>query len=268
MLDKANKLKGYKLHALDGEIGKVKEFYFEDSLWRIRYLVADTGGWLTGRRVLISPHALTAVNKEKQHIAVNLTKKQIEGSPSLSSDEPVSRQFEENYFGYYGLPSYWNDPYLLGFHPDIPPECERSGKAGVIGKKRDHHLRSTDDVIGHHIQAEDGVTGHVADFIIDDEAWAVRYLIIDTRNWWPGKKILISPHWINRISWEELKVFVNLPRKAIRKSPVYSEESLVTRDYEAALHEHYDRKGYWTLEPAGKDSSAELAHHHNKKPRK
>jgi uncharacterized protein YrrD len=106
MLSKAKTLKGYKLNSLDGEIGKVKEFYFDDRHWTIRYLVADTGNWLTGRQVLISPYALVAVSKEEQHITIDLTKKQIEASPSLNSDKPVSRQFEQAYYGYYGYPMY------------------------------------------------------------------------------------------------------------------------------------------------------------------
>jgi len=117
------------------------------------------------------------------------------------------------------------------------------------------HLRSTNDVRGHDIQAVDGEIGHVEDFIIDDETWTIRYLIIDTRNWWPGKKVLVSPQWIESVSWDELKVFVNLTREAIQQSPEYTEESLLTRDYEAALHRHYSRPGYWADEPASKKPS-------------
>ena len=95
-------IKGYRLDGLDGEIGKVKEFYFDDTYWTIRYLVADSGNWLSDRQVLISPHALFAVNKEEQKIAINLTKKQIEDSPPLDSDKPVSRQYEKTYYMYYG----------------------------------------------------------------------------------------------------------------------------------------------------------------------
>ena len=112
MLYKAKSLLDYKLESLEGEIGRVKEFYFDDHHWTIRYLVADTGNWLTGRQVLISPYALVAVDKEKQHITVDLTKKQIENSPSLDSDKPVSRQFEESYTGYFGWPIYWAGPYM------------------------------------------------------------------------------------------------------------------------------------------------------------
>ena len=119
MLCKAKTVKGYKLDSLDGEIGSVKEFYFDDQHWAIRYLVADTGNWLTGRQVLISPYALGVVNQGKQSISINLTNKQIEKSPSLASDKPVSRQFEVSYYGYYGWPVYWDGPYMWGPYPNI-----------------------------------------------------------------------------------------------------------------------------------------------------
>jgi hypothetical protein len=251
MLSKAKTLKGYKLDSLDGEIGKVKEFYFDDQHWAIRYLVADTGTWLTDRQVLISPYALLAVNKEEQHISIDLSKKQIEDSPSLNTDKPVSRQFEQAYYGYYGWPIYWGGPYMWGNYPYIVLDREKLKEANRAEKASwDPHLRSTQDVSGHHIQAADGEIGHVDDFIIDDGTWAIRYLIIDTRNWWPGKKVLVSPQWIERVSWDELKVFVNLTRETIKQSPEYTEESLLTRDYETALHRHYNRQGYWVDEPS------------------
>jgi uncharacterized protein YrrD len=257
MLNRAKALKGYKLDSLDGEIGKVKEFYFDDRHWAIRYLVADTGNWLTGRQVLISPYALVAVIEGEQQIAVDLTKKQIEDSPSLNSDKPVSRQFEEAYYGYYGWPAYWDGSYMWGYYsyPSIVRDREKWRESTQNEKAWDPHLRSTQDVSGHHIQAADGEIGHVEDFIIDDETWAIRYLIIDTRNWWPGKKVLVSPQWIERVSWSESKVFVNLPRETIKQSPEYTEESLLTRDYETGLHRHYNRKGYWVDEPVAREHS-------------
>ncbi len=252
MLIKAKTLKGYKLHSLDGEIGEVKEFYFDDRHWTIRYLVADTGNWLTGRQVLISPHALAAVSKEDQHLAINLTKKQIEDSPSLDSDKPVSRQFEESYYGYYGWPMYWTGPYMWGYYPVAMRQLEDQGKTTQSEEKWDAHLRSTHDVSGHHIQSTDSEIGHVEDFFIDDETWAIRYLIIDTHNWWPGKKVLISPKWIKEVSWNEAKVYVNLPGETIKQSPEYKEDALITRDYETSLHQYYKRQGYWEEEPAAK----------------
>ena len=255
MLTKTKTLQGYTLDSLDGEIGKVKEFYFDDQHWTIRYLVVDTGNWLPGRQVLISPYALLAVSKEEQHIGINLTKKQIEDSPSLNSDKPVSRQFEQAYYGYYGWPMYWGGPYMWGAYPYLVRDPEQWRESTQGEKAWDPHLRSTYDVSGHHIQAADGEMGHVEDFIIDDETWAIRYLLIDTRNWWPGKKVLVSPHWIERVSWSESKVFVNLSRETIKQSPEYTEESLLTREYETGLHRHYNRQGYWVDEAAAKAQS-------------
>jgi hypothetical protein len=248
MLCKAKTLTDYKLESLDGEIGKVKEFYFDDRHWTIRYLVADTGNWLAGRQVLISPYALNSVIKSEKHLSVDLTKKQIKDSPSLNNDKPVSSQFEESYYEYYGWPMYWSGPNMWGTYHYIERNREKWGKFNRGEKAWDRHLRSTHAVSGYHIQALDGEIGHVEDFIIDDETWAIRYLVVGTRNWWPGKRVLVSPQWIERVSWNESKVFVNLDRETIKQSPEYTEESLLNRDYEIGLHRHYNRKGYWVDE--------------------
>ena len=245
MLCKIKTLMGYKLDTLNGEIGTVKEFYFDDQHWTIRYLVADTGNWLTGKQVLISPYALVDVNKVDQLVAINLTKKQIEDSPSLDSDKPVSRQFEEAYYGYYEWPMYWDGPLMWGTYPNIVRDCEKWRECSQGEKAWDPHLRSTQEVSNYNIQATDGEIGHVEDFVIDDESWAIRYLIIDTQNWWPGKKVLVSPQWIERVSWSESKIFINHARETIKQSPEYTEESSITRDYETGLHRHYKRHGYW-----------------------
>jgi uncharacterized protein YrrD len=252
MLYKAKSLKGYKLNSRDGEIGKIKEFYFDDRFWTIRYLVADTGNWLPGRQVLISPYALGVVNSEAEDISVDLTKKQIEDSPSLDSDKPVSRQFEQAYYGHYGYPIYWAGLCAWGYYPypaRVPEQWEKPSKEE---KAWDPDLRSTNDVSGHHIQGTDGEIGHVEDFFIDVQTWTIRYLIVDTHNWWPGKKILVSPQWIERISWGERKVFVNLLRETIKNSPEFKEESLLSRAYETGLHRHYNRPGYWADELAAR----------------
>jgi len=255
MLSTAGTLKGYKLDSLDGDIGKVKEFYFDDQYWTVRYLVADTGSWLSGKQVLISPYALVGVVKEEKHLSVDLTKKQIEDSPALDTDKPVSRQFEQDYYGYYGWPNYWSGEYMWGSYPYIMRNRERWSEVCNAEKGWDPHLRSTHQVTGYHIQATDGEVGHVEDFIMDDETWTIRYLIVATRNWWPGKKVLVSPHWIERVSWSESKVFLNLSRETIKQSPEYTEESLLTRDYETGLHRHYDRKGYWVDEMAAHENA-------------
>jgi len=250
MLDKATELHGYKLDSLDGEIGKVKDFYFDDRFWTIRYLIADTGNWLTGRQVLISPYALAAANRVARNIAVNLTKDQIENSPSLGSDKPVSRQFENYYYGYYGWPGYWGGPFSWGPYPYIALEAKKPGDLTQHRKEWDRHLRSTGQVTGYHVKAVDGAIGHVEDFLVDEKTWAIRYLIIDTKNWLPGKRVLISPEWIETVSWSEASVFVNVPRDIIKQSPEYYNELSLTRDYETLLHRHYNRQGYWVDEPA------------------
>jgi uncharacterized protein YrrD len=245
MLSTVKSLKGYQLDCLDGEIGNVKEFYFDDRHWTIRYLVANTGTWLIGRQVLISPYALLAINKVERNIAINLTKDRIKDSPALDTDKPVSRQFEQDYYGYYGWPTYWDGPSSWGSHPCLEPDRAKWAQTNPGGKPWDHHLRSTHAVTGYVIQAQNGELGQVEDFIMDDETWAIRYLIINIGTWLSGKRVLISPQWIEQVSWSESKVLVNLPRQTIKGSPEFTGESLITRDYEIGLHAHYNRPGYW-----------------------
>lgn len=248
MLQRAKELSGYTLGATDGEIGKVAEFYFDDQSWTIRYLVADTGGWLSGRQVLISPYALDPADKDSKIIPVDLTRAQIEKSPALASDRPVSRQYEGDYYSYYGWPGYWGGPYTWGLNAYPMRGPARWSEASRLDRNEDPHLRSTEAVTGRDIQAQDGGIGHVKDFVIDDETWTIRYLIVDTQNWWPGKKVLISTQWIERISWEESKVFINLTREAIKQGPEYTDQTLLTRDHEIKLYGHYNREGYWAAD--------------------
>lgn len=250
MLSKTQTLKGYVLSCTDGEIGKVEEFYFDDDYWTIRYLVADTDNWLGDQQVLISPYAIGAVHAEDRRIDIDLTKNQIEASPPLNSDKPVSRRFEEDYFGYYGWPRYWGGPYVKGSYPRVAGDQKNRATSTEAEKDWDPHLRSTRDAIGHTIEATDGNIGHVEDFIVDVETWKIRYLIADTRNLWPGKKVLIATRWIERLSWAESKVYVDLHRDAVEHSPSYTDEAILTRDYEIGLHRHYDRQGYWVASPA------------------
>lgn len=246
MLIKAKSLKGYVLQGRDGDIGSVKEFYFDDRHWAIRYLVADTGSWLTERQVLISPYALQEANPEKRRLVIDLTKKQIEDSPPLDTDKTVSQQYEETYYRYYGWPVYWTGSSMWGYYPIIVRDREKWQATDVGDKTWNPHLRSTRAVSGYTIKANDGEIGHVDDYILDDETWAIRYLVVDTRNWLPGKKVLISPTWIERISWDESTVIINLSREAIKLSPEYSEAALLTQEYETDLHGYYNRLGNWT----------------------
>lgn len=250
MLYKAKKLIGYTLKGIDGEIGTVKEFYFDDKHWSIRYLIADTGTWLSYRQVLISPYAITGLNNEERHVEVELTKEQIENSPSISHDKPVSQQFENEYYNYYNWPMYYSGSLVWGSYPYpyIPKDWKDKKETNHLEKCWNPSLRSSNIVSKYNIQAIDGEIGHVEDFIIDTKAWMIRYLVVDTKNWLPGKKVLISTKWFERISWGEGKVFVNLSLESIKESPEYSEELLLERDYEAQLHKHFNLQGYWTDE--------------------
>jgi hypothetical protein len=248
MLVRAKTLRGFGLHCLDGDIGTMEEFYFDDQFWVVRYLIANTQGWLKGRQVLISPCALRKVFMDEKRIELELSKNEVENSPSLEYDKPVSRQLEEAYCRYYGWPLYWSGQFMWGYYPYVALGNEEWNQPEESEKSWDPHLRSTASVTGHNIQATDGEIGHVEDFVVDVESWSIRYLVIATRNLWPGKHVLVSPRWIERVSWTESKVFVGLSREAIKNSPEYIQETSITREYERNLHDHYGHPGYWTGE--------------------
>lgn len=253
MLKSVMHLQGVAIQATDGEIGKVDEFYFDDESWAIRYLVVNTSRWLDGRLVLVSPISLAQRGGESKRLDVALTKKQIENSPHIDTHKPVSRQHEAIFMGYYGYPYYWggSDLWGLGSYPaglTVRREAVTAAEAteARAGKEpTDSHLRTTQEVAGYHIEVTDGEIGHVKDFIIDDETWAIRYLEVDTRNWWPGKKVLVSPAWIDTVSWPDSKVYVNLSRQTIKSGPEYIESMPITREFEKKLYDHYGRPAYW-----------------------
>ncbi len=253
MLIKAKTLKGYKLHCLDGEIGTVTEFVFDDSRWTIRYVAIETGNWLMDRQVLIPPQAITEANETSKYITVNLTKKQIEESPLLYKEIPISRQFESTYQQYYGLPTYWNGPNIWVPDPSMLNDTAAYKEALLGDKELAPGLRSTDYVKGSRVHATDGEIGHISDFIIDDKTWEIRYLVIYTHNWLPGKNVIVSPEWINHIGLDEFAIYVNVNREAIKFSPEYTDETELNRDYEHGLHQHYERKGYWDDSIVNKD---------------
>jgi uncharacterized protein YrrD len=263
MLRNTKDLRGLTVRATDGDIGTVDDFYFDDESWAIRYLTVETGGWLGGRQVLISPISVIDANWQDRRLDVALSKKRVEKSPDIDTHQPVSRQHETAWLGYYGYPNYWGGPYMWGpaFYPaglTIPETHSAEALADKVRREStDSHLRSTKAVTGYYIGATDGEIGHVDDFVVDDEAWAIRYIEVATRNWWPGKKVFVSPAWIDRVSWAESKVFVNLSRETIKGAPEYVESPHITREYENRLFAHYQRSPYW-LHEGGHPSSHSL----------
>jgi hypothetical protein len=226
MLRSIKQLYGDKLGALDGEIGHVKDFYFNDQNWAVRYVVADTGSWLPERQVLISPHAFGSLDRTEKVLRVNLTRKQIEGSPSIESHKPVSRQYEEEYHRYYGWPYYWQGGGLWGMGgfpilelPPIPLPSEPATASGPQPERADAHLRNTQAVNGYHLQATDGIIGHVCDFMMDDKSWAIGQLVIKIGHRFSGKEVLIPTSKVARISFDESTVFINLTKDAVEQSP-------------------------------------------------
>jgi hypothetical protein len=228
MLRSIKQFLGDKLGASDGEIGQVKDFYFDDQNWAVRYLVADTGTWLTGRQVLLSPHSLGCLDQAGKVLRAKLTRKQIENSPSIELHKPVSRQYEEEYYRYYGWPYYWQGDGLWGMSGfpilELPVKSLPSEQAAAIDPKRkraDAHLRSTQKVKGYHLQASDGIVGYVCDFMMDDQSWAIGQLVIKTGHRFTGKEVQIPVSKVDRISYEESTVFVNLTKAAVEQSPAH-----------------------------------------------
>ncbi|MEO7549361.1 MAG: PRC-barrel domain-containing protein [Ramlibacter sp.] len=241
--------------ATDGAIGHVKAAFFDDRSWTLRYVAVDTGKWLSGREVLISPYAVRQALGSGKNIDVSLTRDQVKASPEIDTHQPVSRQHELAFTDYYAYPQYWEGAGMwgMGDYPLLPsyaPTPEEMA-ARAAAHQRDFqanevHLRSSVKVAGYEIHATDGTIGHVQDFVFDDESWAIRYLLVDTRNWWPGgRKVLIATRWIESIDWSSSTVQVNLTREQVKASPEYHEAQPIARDYEKRLHDAYSRTGYW-----------------------
>ncbi|TMG42865.1 MAG: PRC-barrel domain containing protein [Chloroflexi bacterium] len=252
MLRSMTDLKGFTIGATDGDMGHVEAFYFDDTSFTVRHLVVKTAGWLSDRKVLVSPIALRDVDWDGRRINVALSKTQVEQSPPIDAEEPVSRQQEVEYYGYYGYPFYWAGPYLWGaYQYPVPPTDARSSleeERPASWSERtdgDPHLRNSGNVIGYHIAATDGDIGHVEDFLVDDTTWAIRYMVVDTSNWWFGKKVLVSPGWVAGVDWNDSKLHVDMTREQIKNAPEYDPSELPRREYEMRLYDYYGRPGYW-----------------------
>lgn len=273
MLRSMSDLQNYAIGATDGSIGHVEDFYFDDQAWVIRYLVVKTGAWLAGRKVLISHIAVGKPNWNERVLPVAITKAQVKNSPDIDTDKPVSRQHEQDYIGYYGYPDYWGSTGMWGmeYYPgDLLAlsgqggtdtqsriaRAEAEARAGVATTKpkgdEDPHLRSCKAVIGYRIESADGEIGHVTGLLVDEETWAIRYMIVNTSSWWFGHQVLIAPQWINDLRWAEQLVSVHLTQQAVKTSPPFTSTQELNRAHEADLYEHYGRLRYW---PPQRESS-------------
>jgi hypothetical protein len=262
MLRTIKDLEGYTVSASDGDVGHVKDCYFDDEAWVIRYFVVGTGEWLRSRRMLISPLSIGEPTSLGKILPVSITREQVKNSPDIDTDKPVSRQHEIGYYGYYGYPYYWGGTGLWGGANYPGTLLTGVGYDGFNGEYRnrrvnaalpdgehrptDQHLRSCNAVSTYRVHASDGDLGHVKGLLVDERTWSIRYMIVDTSNWWLGHSVLISPEWIDGVSWINEKVSIDLTRQAIKGAPAYDPTVQLNRDDELGIYRHYGRTGYWT----------------------
>jgi len=254
MLRNASAIHGYAIAASDGHLGTVSDFLFDDASWLVRWLVVDTGTWLSGRKVLLPAFALGHLDPEKREFSVRLTMQQVKDSPNIDTKRSVSRQMETSIYNYYGWSPYWNAGLYMGGYgygygygggaigPLSARESMRRDEDIAASRRNDDdpHLRSTEAIAGYHLHASDGEIGHVEDFLVEDADWSIHYLIIDTKNWWPGKRVLVSPRSVTQIDWTNSLVKIDVDRQTVKASPAYDASATVDRDYERNFHSYYD----------------------------
>lgn len=248
MLRNAWNIQGYAILASDGTIGTIGDLLFDDASWFVRWLVVDTGSWLSCRRILLPSSALASLDSEQMQCSINLTMQQIKDGPHINTERPVSRQMENKIFGHYGYNPYWNHDYAyrgglghMGGAELISPGLRSEGAITTAqGHCDDIHLRSFEEVEGYHIHASDGEIGHVADFLIEENDWTIRYLVVDTQTWWPGKKVLISPHYLRCIAWGNRLLKFRVNREKLKGGPEYHFSVPIDRAYEKKYQAYYD----------------------------
>lgn len=256
MLLAISSLKGFAIEAEDGSIGTASDFLFDDRTWKLRWMVVDTGGWLAGRKVLVHPSAIGPLDYSGEHLVVRLTRQQVKDSPDILNDAPVSRQMQDNLYGYYGWNPLWGGSNYLGGYPygmGFPSASARpydevavleADRANARLDDADPHLRSTSAVTGYHIHATDGSIGHIENLMVETDNWGIRYLVVDTRNWWFGKQVLLSPYAVKQINWTDREVVVNVSRDQVKASPSWDPAAIIDRPYEERLHGYYGWPGY------------------------
>jgi hypothetical protein len=246
MLIDAGELMDYVLHEEDGELGRCKDFLFDVRDWTVRYVVAETGTWLTGRKVLLPPGKIKDPDFSDRRLPVTLTKEQIKGSPPLHEHEPVSRQYEIMWSDYYGISEYWLEEDKIGMTENPTAVLVAEQESASPGEKQEEtHIFSIAELTGATIVASDGDIGHLADFLLDLKAWKVRYAIVDTRNWLPAKQVCVSVTCVEWVDPSRKRVGIGLSKEKIRNSPEYNPVEHMTEAYQVVLHDYYGWPKYW-----------------------
>lgn len=227
MLHLAHKVTGAAVRGVDGDIGTLEDFYFEEDRWTIRYLLIDTGKWFSGKRVLISPMSVPD-GWGRDGVRLTLTKDQVWNSPEIKEGE-LSREGEDQVLMYYGYPDYWGAASIWGNFDSPTALVARAAPAAkgtttAVKNRIDpeaRHLRSIKKSTGYHLHARDGEIGHVDDFLIGQESWRIRYLLVDTSNWIGGRSVIVSPELVEGIDKERNLLHVGAERKMIQEAPEF-----------------------------------------------
>jgi len=206
--------------------------------------------------VLISPMSVRhdGEGDRDQLLTLSLTRAEIRQGPEYDRTRPFTRDHELLLLGHYGYPAYWTGPFLWGAlpaarpptQPAADPPAGRRATEAAVEETGDLGLANSDDILGIHLHATDGEIGHVEDFLSEDLTWSIRYLVIDTSNWWIGKQVLISPDWVDRVDWPAGKLHIGLERASVKEAPEYDGITPPMRETEGALYRHHRRPPYWT----------------------
>jgi hypothetical protein len=272
MLRTSGDILEFAVDSTDGMIGHVRDLYFDDFTWVIRYFVVNTGSWLTGRKVLISPISAGLPDWSGRVLPVTITMDQVRSSPLIDTDKPVSRQHEADLHNHYSHPYYWHRSDIWGTGLYAAQLVSGIGYGGAASEIRlrtaqasreerqnrsslpaDPHLRSCKAVSGYRVSANDGEIGHVTGLLVEEETWAIRYVIVDTSNWWLGHRVLVAPDWIKDVRWAEQQVSVDLSRQDLKYSPPYTNGELLDRSAETRLFLHHGRPNYWQKDSVAGD---------------
>jgi hypothetical protein len=258
MLRSIRKFRGHSIAATDGDIGKVDDVLFDVQHWTVRYIVVDTGTWLSGRRVIVSPVAFAGVDWRTGNVELRLTREQIESSPPLDAERPLSRSDERKHFRHYGWPFYWGGPGIWGTgvtpaelaiaadHPGVMREAAEEHEEAL--SESDPNLGSAREMLDYRLETLDGSAGNINDLLIDDEGWDIRYLAVGSGEWFNSDHVLLAPQWIARVNETKRAVYTDLTRDDVRQGPAWDPRRPMDRDFERHLHQHMDRPGYWRAE--------------------
>ena len=263
MLFAVSGLIGCEVHANDGAVGAVKDFLFDDQTWKLRWVAVNAGDWLAGRRVVflhpsaIAPLVLPPKPKlpmmsqgETLTLAVDLTRGQIEAGPHAHQDNPVTRDMEGLLYDYYGWDPYWGASHFGGAvlanveSKIVEGAARRTVEAQTPPLDGADHLHAVTEFKGYAVHAADGDIGHVENLLADDSNWDIRYLVIATRNWWPGKIVQLSPYAVKDIDWFAEQVNMNVTRDQVRSAPAWDPLAMMNEASEEELHRHFGWPGY------------------------